>query len=293
MKVFDNFIQILFDDGIRAFRNLKYRTIVMDDLQLQIVVNDKVELDKMWRNSRFINCLNLNVSTARRVIPESYVVNLAKFRDYVEQYNSTIFLFGGTLLGWYRECSFIHDTTDVDFTMKIEDLNDNLLANLPNATGMSLYWMLGRVMVNVHVIYVNLNANFMELSFNHFRKNDSLEISVYMQNIKIDLFFLYRDTSYDWVGGMVVPKKEKLRWFYPHVDELCSGNLLGILFNVPCNVDDVLKADYGSNWRVPHSSSTFQWDRSHKNIHRVGFWKAEEWEQVKLNNFGSVEDIVF
>lgn len=77
-----------------------------------------------------------------------------------------------------------------------------------------------------------------------------MELSVYARRVKIDLFFMYRDTNSDWVGGMIVGQRKKLRWDYPHVDELCTGDLLGILFNVPCNVEKVLEVFFFINLDV-------------------------------------------
>ena len=38
----------------------------------------------------------------------------------------TTVLFGGTALGWYRECGFIPYTTDVDLATPIKELNTRL-----------------------------------------------------------------------------------------------------------------------------------------------------------------------
>lgn len=249
-----DYIKIFANDGLRAIHGLNIQTTKLRNLELQIIDNG-VDFKRKWRNSRFISCLGLNVSNAQRVIPESYVNDLVNFRNFIEQYHSSIFFFGGTLLGWYRECSFIRDTTDVDFAMKIEELEESMLVDLKETTLFDLFWMLGK-------------------------KEDSLELSVYSHGIKIDLFFLYRDATNDWVGGMFIPERRKLRWVYPHIGQLCTGDLLGKLFNVPCNVESVLQADYGPNWRIPHTTATFQWDKSHKNVRRVGFWKKSEWKDV-------------
>ncbi|VDK26049.1 unnamed protein product [Anisakis simplex] len=68
-----------------------------------------------------------------------------------------------------------------------------------------------------------------------------MELSVYSDSIKMDLFFVFHDEEYDWVGGMIVYKKQKLRWIYPRIDKLCVGDLYGHLFHVPCNVEQVLE----------------------------------------------------
>lgn len=68
------------------------------NLEVQLIENVE-QLEKKWKNSKFIDCLGLNVSTAKRVIPEKYVHKLVIFRDFVEKYHSSLVIFGGTLLG--------------------------------------------------------------------------------------------------------------------------------------------------------------------------------------------------
>uniref|UniRef100_A0A0M3J7H7 Fukutin (inferred by orthology to a human protein) n=1 Tax=Anisakis simplex TaxID=6269 RepID=A0A0M3J7H7_ANISI len=200
------------------------------------------DFEKKWRNGRFIECLNLNVSdiTSNTTIKETFVHRMAQFRDFIQRYNSTPILFGGTLLGlshFYYHC------------------------------------------FGVHFIIVPHNS-LLNFEQKKFEVDDSLELSVRVDSVKIDLFFIYNDNENDWVGGMIVPKKAKLKWTYPHIDDFCVGDLYGVLFNVPCNVEDVLEADYGVNWTIPHRSASFVWYKSHRNVKRNGYWKKSEWSTV-------------
>lgn len=86
-----------------------------------------------------------------------------------------------------------------------------------------------------------LPSNHIESYHHILQVNDSLELSVYVDKIKIDLFFVFRDSESDWVGGMDVGARRRLRWSYPPIDDLCVGDLHDRLFNVPCNVEQILE----------------------------------------------------
>ncbi|VDK77354.1 unnamed protein product [Litomosoides sigmodontis] len=242
-------------DDLRAAYGLHAVKRHMFERETWIPTNREKFLRK-WKNGRYLNCLGLNISNSsdKPVIPDHYVNNVAKFRDFLDSYSAVPFLFGGTLLGWYRECSFIKDTTDVDLAMKITSLDPRMLKNMEKLNDLKLFWILGKI-------------------------NDSLEVSVYSANIKIDLFFMYETKNFAWVGGMMISEKKKFRWVYPLISQICTGDLLGRLFHVPCNIEEVLEADYG-NWRIPHPTANFTWYKSHKNVHEAGYWNESEWDDA-------------
>ncbi|VDM28379.1 unnamed protein product [Toxocara canis] len=146
--------------------------------------------------------------------------------------------------------------------MKITELDESMLNDLQHTHLFKLYWILGKPTIGVLQV------------------NDSLELSVYSDSIKIDLFFVFHGEENDWVGGMIVSRRAKLKWIYPRINRLCVGDLHGVLFNVPCNVEEVLEADYGSNWTIPHQTSSFVWHSSHRNVRRNGNWEQWEWSSV-------------
>lgn len=83
-----------------------------------------------------------------------------------------------------------------------------------------------------------------------------------------DLFFVYPDKN-DKVAIFLHTKTSYTRNFYPKFD-LCTGQLRGVRLNVPCNVRDILEAEYGKNWSMPIS----EWDylRSPKNKGPMERW---------------------
>ncbi|TKR96363.1 hypothetical protein L596_010394 [Steinernema carpocapsae] len=121
-----------------------------------------------WNRGHLLTCANITMDrkSQNRVIPLSFVHEMASLRDQFVDHNVTLLMFGGTLLGWYRECSFIPHTTDVDFAVLIEEHSDTLNAELTNSKTFRFYWQLGKV-------------------------DDSYEYSLYRKSRKIDVFYIY------------------------------------------------------------------------------------------------------
>ncbi|KFD44844.1 hypothetical protein M513_14280, partial [Trichuris suis] len=121
---------------------------------------------------------------------------------------------------------------------------------------------------------------FLTLIYFAFQPSDSLELSVYAKSTKIDLFFVYSNGNSSWVGGMIPSQRRKLRWSYPKISRLCRAELLGELFSVPCNVNEVLNADYGPNWSHTIEDKNFIWYKSHRNVQTLDKYTDMEWRRV-------------
>ncbi|GMS78537.1 hypothetical protein PENTCL1PPCAC_712, partial [Pristionchus entomophagus] len=85
-----------------------------------------------WKNSRFMECRNIikRNQTVHRVIPLSFIRHLAELRNFIKHRNARVMLLGGTLLGWYRECSLIPHTTDIDFGIRAKEYSPLLVSDL-------------------------------------------------------------------------------------------------------------------------------------------------------------------
>lgn len=55
---------------------------------------------------------------------------LSRLRDELIENRMFPFLNGGTLLGWYRECSVIPHTLDMDISVFAEDFNLNFVEQM-------------------------------------------------------------------------------------------------------------------------------------------------------------------
>ncbi|KRY01625.1 Uncharacterized protein T4E_10150 [Trichinella pseudospiralis] len=257
------FIPSLKEVGFKAhaFRNFKIDNIHFANWSLYIPGS---EVMKQWSDAEFLEC---NRSSAKRIqqmylgkyeqVLKNTVINgMALFRDVLQGIGIRSMLFGGTLLGWYRDCGIIPYTTDMDMASFASEYSTKLLGTLASNKDLKLYWQLGKV------------------------PSDSLELSVFYDGMKIDLFFLYEEGSTHWAGGMIVYERRKLRWTYPKVTKLCSAELLGELFSVPCNVLAILMADYGETWYDVYPNENFTWYASHKNVKKLDRWSKKEWPLV-------------
>ncbi|GMR40865.1 hypothetical protein PMAYCL1PPCAC_11060, partial [Pristionchus mayeri] len=209
-----------------------------------------------WKAARFIECNVLLVrnSTESRTIPLSFMRHLAELRDFIKQRGARLTLAGGSLLGWFRECSLIPHTTDIDFFIRAEEYSPSIRADLDaRASPYKLFRIYGTP------------SDSYELSLNVKRASD----------VNIDLFFLYTNANESFVGGLAWYTRQKYKWSYPRIPSLCTGDLLGHLFYVPCNTKEVLDMEYG-NWREDAPSSDFVWYKSHRNVKENGFFSRAE-----------------
>ncbi|KAH7703358.1 Fukutin [Aphelenchoides avenae] len=214
---------------------------------------------RRWRRGRFLRCKPVLTRAANvpRVIPLNFVETVGAFRDFCDTYNVTCFLCGGSLLGWYRECSIVPHTTDFDFAAFPSEHTEQFLQAFIDSNVFRLRRILGRL-------------------------NDSLELTVRVNGYQIDLFYLYEDArrGAEYMPGMDRPTRRQLRWYQPKTEGICAGDLLGKLVHVPCNPIDALTATYGDFWFEDHPTSSYDWLRSAKNVEFGEIYSSAEWPSV-------------
>ncbi|GMS87479.1 hypothetical protein PENTCL1PPCAC_9654, partial [Pristionchus entomophagus] len=214
-----------------------------------------------WKFSQFIECqvlLNRN-STEKHTIPLSFMHHLAELRDFIKERRARLTLAGGSLLGWFRECSLIPHTTDIDFFIRAEEYSPSIRADLDAR----------RSPYKLFRIYGTPTDSY-ELSINVKKAKD----------VNIDLFFLYTDANESYVGGLAWYTRKKYKWSYPRIESLCTADLLGHLFYVPCNTKEVLDMEYG-NWAQDSPSADFVWYKSHRNVKENGEFSREEMKGMR------------
>ncbi|KAI6221875.1 hypothetical protein M3Y99_01528000 [Aphelenchoides fujianensis] len=190
-----------------------------------------------WANARFVQCLNLRVDRdgSEPRIPLSAWSEAAAFRDLLDQSDATTFLIGGTLLGkssrWYRECGLIPHTHDLDFALHSSELTAELVDEIGEK----------------HPLKYTLGA-----------LRDSFELTMRLGGSLTDLFTVYPlNGTHSYTTVVDFKRKRTLMAVYPRISRLCTGLLLGSLVHVPCNVPEVLEADYGPNWREDRPSGNY------------------------------------
>ncbi|GMR30008.1 hypothetical protein PMAYCL1PPCAC_00203, partial [Pristionchus mayeri] len=222
--------------------------------------NDIKQFLDDWENSRFIECRNLikRAPDTAREIPLQFVRKMAELRDFMKLRNVRLLMMGGTLLGWYRECSLIPHTTDIDFAIRIEDYSLNQWGGISSFRNPVLI-------------------------FYCFQPYDSYELTIRVKDdtsANIDLFFLYTNSNKSYFGGLDWLTRKKYKWSYPRIASVCTGDLLGFLFHVPCNTEDVLTTEY-NEWQRDSPSSDFVWHKSSHNVREDGVFTGEDMQQMR------------
>uniref|UniRef100_A0A915EBA9 Fukutin n=1 Tax=Ditylenchus dipsaci TaxID=166011 RepID=A0A915EBA9_9BILA len=227
------------------------------NLRVPVHIQDFFEADK---NSKFLDChptLNRSMPWyTKRTIPIMFSARIAEFLEILSLFSVSGFLFNGSLLGWRRECSIIPHTQDVDIAMFANQHSSALLNFFKQSDKFKLIHMLGK-------------------------PEDSFELSVAVDGIKIDLFYLYDvpggNTSY--TSSMRIPQRQQLKAIYPKVKGICKGDLHGHLVSLPCNVEELLKADYG-NWQEDVPTSQYIWDKTSQNLEYGKVHTEEEFKEL-------------
>jgi hypothetical protein len=200
--------------------------------------------------SRFVSCDQNAVHNMTSGSDENPEVqdntrrSMIQMKRLMTQLQMPVFLMSGTLLGWFRECRAIPYTTDADFATWATFASQKLEGKI------------------IHMSHSDGSFRVFDI----FGKFDmGYEISFLLRNgFKSDLFFLYEETG-DRVSssGHVVWNQLYYKYFYPKF-ELCSTIFMTVRFNVPCDPEVILNAEYG-DWRTPVHDSEYSYKTSPRN----------------------------
>jgi hypothetical protein len=159
-------------------------------------------------------------------------MNLHDAKKILDEMKLKFWLNNGTLLGYYRDGTFIENDIDVD--LGLFDYNEDILDRFKEY-GFELYKEYGNV-------------------------RDGLEYSFMRNGYKLDLFFFKkrRGGYYQYVWD----NDDRFAYKFPEFT-LKKIKFYGLYFNIPKNTDDILKAQYGE-WKEPKSD----WDyiKDPKNV---------------------------
>ncbi|CAI5447877.1 unnamed protein product [Caenorhabditis angaria] len=259
-KTKHDYLTLLTEENQRIIPK-KFETRNIEDFQ--VPVNIPLFFGFLER-STYIDCLGLKRNSPKNATKiRDFINSMVELRDlFINDFGIFFYLSGGTLLGWYRECSIIPHTEDVDLFVKIEDLNfDMTLFFKSGKTRFDFVRKLGRV-------------------------NDSLTLTIFDIKTKtpIDIWFLYESfhengEKYSWCG-INNKQGQKHRFFYPLQKSWCATDLYGKIFWVPCSPKDILIADYGEMWYKDIPEKNYVWFENAKNSKVVGFFREDEMKDV-------------
>lgn len=179
--------------------------------------------------------------------------NLLLAQKVFDELGIPVFLFAGTLLGWFRDRKLISHDPDVDFGLPLEAF-ETLLIHDPALE--SLHGALSREGFIQQRSLGDL-SRMKELGY---------ELSYLRKGSAVDLFILVPDESRQgWSWNSVWFKKGWKRWkrhmrkqYHPWVGTT-DIEFLGNRFRVPMNTEDFILNHYGPGWRTPVKN----WDYLH------------------------------
>ena len=158
---------------------------------------------------------------------EAATENLLEAKSILDTLGVQFWLTCGTLLGYYREGTFIEHDNDIDLGAFIAQDRPEIIPSFKMA-GWTHYHTFGT-------------------------PKSGLEYAFVKNGIKVDLFFHYRDRENYWMG---VWKRGKLRKYVFPIFELREVEWLDTRFLVPTNTEAFLERHYGKDWRTPKK----KWD---------------------------------
>lgn len=112
--------------------------------------------------------------------------------------------------GWFRQCGVISYSRDVDVGVFITDYRPDMVAAFQEA-GLKLKHKFGKVLLLTRLkVMVLFQDNLVDFYFEG-QVEDSLELSFLGEDVKLDIFFFYRDGDIVWNGGTQAKSGRKFK----------------------------------------------------------------------------------
>jgi len=177
---------------------------------------------------------------------EKYGVELLeKFQNEMDSINVTFWLEFGTLLGAYREKDFIENDRDIDVGLFLSNDRKRIYKTLTSA-GFKL----------IHEIEIEDGKYGLEQTYSYKGVNIDLFYFTQIEN-KIFCHVFKEDNNKTWEEtildkGGVIPQEH----IFPFED-FKTISFKGMIFNVPSNIEEHLKANYGENFMIKDSTWSY------------------------------------
>jgi len=197
--------------------------VPMNPMRSKCNLPDFLETSTRLFNKQYPNSTKTTMEQIR-----TYEEIIIKLKVLLKHFHIPFFIYSGTLLGWYRQCSFIPYTTDVDFATFSQFASNETTERLGNKS-------LEFAIPLIHIFGVP------EYAFEY----------RFETTMTIDLFFMYDNIKTNKLTTYLHYDKSYYEFTYPLIDNLCATDYLGFKINVPCNAFDIIFADYGEKWWKP------------------------------------------
>ncbi|XP_061732242.1 fukutin isoform X2 [Nerophis ophidion] len=258
---FAPFTRLDFGRYAGAYNRPRLVLTVLDGLDVRIPQNVSDFLSEQ-QQARFLECRHRDARRFLQSYPDDTTPDALDFRNKAKsllglaaqtltRLHVPFWISSGTCLGWFRQCSIISYSRDVDIGIFISDFRSDIITAF-QAVGLSLKHKFGKV-------------------------EDSLELSFVKDDVKLDIFFFYQERDIIWNGGTQVKSGRKFKYTFPHFS-LCWAELAEVKVRVPCQTLDYVAANYGPSWSVP--LRTWDWKSSPSNVQENGVWPLSQWETL-------------
>ncbi|CAB3366888.1 Hypothetical predicted protein [Cloeon dipterum] len=252
-------LDIMIDEGAVD----RFKGVLVEVQGLNLMVPSSINLYLEQRSSdHFIECSHSRAAAFFDEFGDDDSSEALKFKhkawkllttakQVLDQLNIPFWLSSGTCLGYYRQCDLITYSKDVDLGIMASDYSTNLIPEFQKR-GFKLKHVFGRI-------------------------NDSFEISFVYDDLKLDLFFFYREGNSIWNGGTQAKSGLKFKYVFPSFT-LCWTEFLQLKVRVPCETLSYILANYGSGWSTPQRA--WDWKSSPPNVRPNGEWEKKDWPEV-------------
>uniref|UniRef100_A0A1I7Z1M6 Fukutin n=1 Tax=Steinernema glaseri TaxID=37863 RepID=A0A1I7Z1M6_9BILA len=265
-----DFFTVQYGNETRAVAKFKMVPFEVDGRQF-LVPEDVERFLWSWERSRFIRCLGLDMGRKEKKDFQEVVAGVARFRSLAAAHGVTLTLNCGSLLGWYRECSIIPHTSDLDFTINSEEHSANFMRAMETSEEFKLSYTLAEP-----------SGCF------------QFKACLLGTKTKLDVFYLYKNDSLSWTCGSL--DDFRVVWWYPPTMEFCTGELLGTLVYVPCAVEEHLEV---SRYRLARNRNTLLdqlWEDLERGSQiqrlRLSKWPFERPSEGKERRRTSLDDAI-
>lgn len=152
----------------------------------------------------------------------------------------------GTLLGWYRQCDYIVESLDMDTAMMDYEWKKEMFDRVFRSKTLTMYRRLGTLDLGLE-----------------FRTHTS-------SWVWLDIFLMYPRT-YNQSYTYMLNQKYWMKSTYPIKKGVCSAELLGLLVYLPCNYEEYIRMEYGTDgWFAPVGG------HPHRNMKMEDYFEDKE-----------------
>ncbi|GBM33696.1 Fukutin [Araneus ventricosus] len=276
--------ELYFAESDSIYENFTYESL---NFKASFLININIPSNPQYflfetMNSKFLECNSTVVSSyfksnqtgvpkissfSIQYINKRVEVGLQELKSIFNPLLMNFWMWSGTMLGWHRQCGVIPYTTDADFAVwasEVDDLDD----------------ILQRIEKNDHV----------ELKQRMGIVEQSLEFNLNCHKLRVDVFFLYPESNGTWYAGHRPSKGYYFKYHHPNFS-LCSAELLGHKVLVPCETEQVIATEYGSNWMQPVAE--WDYENSIKNRGPNIYWNKSMLEKQQKGYFGTIKPLNF